>query len=125
MTDKSPITVTDAAAEKLLSILTSEGKDISKPGLRLFVQGGGCSGFQYGLALLDEEPNPTDLIFESNKVKFVIDPVSLSYLKGAEIDLVESILGDGFKITNPNASSTCGCGQSFEPKSEDEPKSEE
>jgi iron-sulfur cluster assembly accessory protein len=80
--------------------------------LRVFVQGGGCSGFQYGL-MIEENGGVGDQTFESNGIKLYIDPVSLSYLKGAEVDFVDTITGGGFTIKNPNATSTCGCGSSF------------
>ena len=106
------ITVTEAAATKIKELLAEEGKTDS--GLRVFVQGGGCSGFQYGLMI--EESGGVgvgDQAFESNGIKLFVDPVSVSYLKGAEVDFVDTITGGGFTIKNPNATSTCGCGQSF------------
>ena len=81
-------------------------------GLRVFVQGGGCSGFQYGL-ILEDNKTGADQIFESNGVKIIVDPVSISYLKDAKVDFEENSAGGGFVIKNPNATSTCGCGQSF------------
>ena len=104
------ITVTEAAAGKIRELLNEEGK--TESGLRVFVQGGGCSGFQYGL-MIEENGGDADQVFESNGVKLYIDPVSISYLKGAEVDFVETVTGGGFTIKNPNATSTCGCGQSF------------
>jgi iron-sulfur cluster insertion protein len=104
------ITVTEAAATKIQELLTEEGK--AESGLRVFVQGGGCSGFQYGL-MIEEGVGVGDQLFESNGVKLYVDPVSLSYVKGAEVDFVDTITGGGFTIKNPNASSTCGCGSSF------------
>ena len=106
----SIINVTEAAAGKIRDLLVEEGKADS--GLRVFVQGGGCSGFQYGL-MIEESGGVGDQLFESNGVRLFIDPVSLSYLKGAEVDFVDTITGGGFTIKNPNASSTCGCGSSF------------
>jgi iron-sulfur cluster insertion protein len=106
----SVILVTEAAAGKIRDLLAEEGKPDS--GLRVFVQGGGCSGFQYGL-MIEEGGGVGDQLFESNGVKLYVDPVSLSYLKGAEVDFVDTITGGGFTIKNPNASSTCGCGSSF------------
>jgi iron-sulfur cluster insertion protein len=106
----SVILVTEAAAGKIRDLLAEEGKPES--GLRVFVQGGGCSGFQYGL-MIEESGGVGDQLFESNGVKLYVDPVSLSYLKGAEVDFVDTITGGGFTIKNPNASSTCGCGSSF------------
>jgi iron-sulfur cluster insertion protein len=104
------ITVTESAAAKIRELLTEEGKGES--GLRVFVQGGGCSGFQYGL-MIEESGGVGDQLFESNGVRLFVDPVSVSYLKGAEVDFVDTITGGGFTIKNPNATSTCGCGSSF------------
>jgi iron-sulfur cluster insertion protein len=98
------------AASKISELLAEEQK--AQSGLRVFVQGGGCSGFQYGL-MIEGDPNDSDQVFESNGVKLYVDPVSLSYLKAAEVDFVESATGGGFTIKNPNAKSTCGCGSSF------------
>jgi iron-sulfur cluster assembly accessory protein len=105
------IHVTEAAAAKIQELLAEEGK--AESGLRVFVQGGGCSGFQYGLMIEENGAGVGDQLFESNGVKLFIDPVSLSYLKGAEVDFVDTITGGGFTIKNPNATSTCGCGSSF------------
>ena len=104
------ITVTEAAAAKIRDLLSEEGK--AESGLRVFVQGGGCSGFQYGL-MIEEGGGVGDQLYESNGVRLFVDPVSISYLKGAEVDFVDTITGGGFTIKNPNATSTCGCGQSF------------
>jgi iron-sulfur cluster insertion protein len=104
------ITVTEAAASKIKDLLAEEGK--SDSGLRVFVQGGGCSGFQYGL-MIEENGGVGDQTIESNSIRLFVDPVSLSYLKGAEVDFVDTITGGGFTIKNPNATSTCGCGSSF------------
>src|ERR671913_785914 len=104
------ITVTEAAAGKIRELLTEEGK--TESGLRVFVQGGGCSGFQYGL-MIEESGGVGDQQFESNGVRLFVDPVSVSYLRGAEVDFVDTITGGGFTIKNPNATSTCGCGSSF------------
>ena len=106
----SLINVTESAASKIKDLLAEESKTDS--GLRVFVQGGGCSGFQYGL-MIEESGGVGDQTFESNGIKLYVDPVSLSYLKGAEVDFVDTITGGGFTIKNPNATSTCGCGSSF------------
>ena len=106
----SIISVTEAAAGKIRELLSEEGKADS--GLRVFVQGGGCSGFQYGL-MIEEGGGVGDQLFESNGVRLFVDPVSISYLKGAEVDFVDNNMGGGFTIKNPNAKSTCGCGSSF------------
>src|SRR5919112_2364340 len=107
---ESIITVTEAAAGKIRELLAEEGKAGS--GLRVFVQGGGCSGFQYGL-MIEENGGVGDQVYESNGVRLFVDPVSVSYLKGAEVDFVETVTGGGVTIQNPNATSTCGCGSSF------------
>ena len=80
----------------------------------MFVQGGGCSGFQYGLMIDEGDGDPTsDQTFEVNGVRLVVDPISIRYLQGAEVDFVDNVAGGGFTIKNPNAKSTCGCGSSF------------
>ena len=104
------INVTQMAASKINELLAEEQKQNS--GLRVFVQGGGCSGFQYGL-MIEEGSGDSDQVFESNGIKLYVDPISIRYLKGAEVDFVETVTGGGFTIKNPNAVSTCGCGQSF------------
>ena len=104
------INVTPTAAAKISELLTEENKNDA--GLRVFVQGGGCSGFQYGL-MIEENGGDADQVFESNGVRLFVDPVSVSYLKGAEVDFVDTVTGGGFTIKNPNATSTCGCGSSF------------
>ena len=107
----APINFTDAAANKVRDLIIDEQNPNLK--LRVFVTGGGCSGFQYGLMIEENGAGVGDQLFESNGVKLLVDPVSLSYLKGAEVDFVETITGGGFTIKNPNATSTCGCGSSF------------
>ena len=106
------VNVSPTAATKINELLTEEGKTGS--GLRVFVQGGGCSGFQYGLMIDEGEGDAsTDAVIESNGVKLLIDPISARYLRGAEVDFVDNVTGGGFTIKNPNAKSTCGCGSSF------------
>ena len=106
------IYVTETAAQRINELLADENK--IGAGLRVFVQGGGCSGFQYGLMIDEGEGDPSsDQIFEVNGVRLFVDPISLRYLKGAEVDFVDTVTGGGFTIKNPNATSTCGCGQSF------------
>ncbi len=112
MTTETPITVTSLAAEKILEVFKSEGKDPATSSLRVFVQGGGCSGFQYGI-MLNEDLTASDIEFQSNGIKVVVDPISIRYLQGAEIDFTDNPAGGDFTITNPNAKSTCGCGSSF------------
>ena len=106
------INVTETAAEKISELLVEEGK--TGAGLRVFVQGGCCSGFQYGLMIDEGESDAeTDQVFEVNGVRLFVDPISIKYLKGAEVDFVDNNMGGGFTIKNPNAKSTCGCGSSF------------
>jgi iron-sulfur cluster insertion protein len=104
------INVSETAAAKISELLTEENKAGS--GLRVFVQGGGCSGFQYGFTF-DENIEDGDTCVENQGVKLVVDPMSYQYLMGAEIDYREDIQGAQFVIRNPNASTTCGCGSSF------------
>ena len=106
------ISVTSSASSKISELLTEENKPAA--GLRVFVQGGGCSGFQYGLMIEEGEGDTAaDKVFESNGVKLYVDPISLRYLGGAEVDFVDNLMGGGFTIKNPTAKSTCGCGSSF------------
>jgi iron-sulfur cluster assembly accessory protein len=104
------ITVTEAAAEKLKKIL--EEKGLTDHGLRVFVSGGGCSGLQYGMAFA-EAPMEDDQVFEGGNIKLIVDSGSLMYLRGAEIDYIDSLMGGGFRIENPNAMQSCSCGSSF------------
>jgi len=106
----SPILFTDSAANKVKELIEEEGNAGLK--LRVFVTGGGCSGFQYGFTF-DEETNEDDTTMEKNGVTLLIDPMSYQYLVGAEIDYSEGLEGSQFVIRNPNATSTCGCGSSF------------
>jgi len=106
----SPLLFTDSAANKVKELIEEEGNPGLK--LRVFVTGGGCSGFQYGFTF-DEEVNEDDTSMEKNGVTLLIDPMSYQYLVGAEIDYSEGLEGSQFVIRNPNATSTCGCGSSF------------
>lgn len=106
----SPILFTDSAANKVKELIEEEGNPGLK--LRVFVTGGGCSGFQYGFTF-DEEVAEDDTTMENNGVTLLIDPMSYQYLVGAEIDYSEGLEGSQFVIRNPNATSTCGCGSSF------------
>ena len=111
-TATGPIVVTEAAASKIHALLAEEQR--ADAGLRVFVQGGGCSGFQYGLMIEEGAGDAeADRIFESNGITLFVDPISIRYLAGAEVDFVDNLMGGGFTIKNPNAKSTCGCGQSF------------
>jgi iron-sulfur cluster assembly protein len=103
------VTLTQGAADKLKSLMAEKGRE--DLAVRVFIKAGGCSGFTYGMAL--DEPKADDNVVESEGVRVVIDPMSARYLQGAEIDYVDSLMGSGFKIHNPNAVSTCGCGSSF------------
>ena len=105
------VTLTDIAATKVKELMNGQA-DSPEAGLRVAVRGGGCSGFQYGL-MIEESGGVGDQLFESNGVRLFVDPVSVSYLKGAEVDFVDTVTGGGFTIKNPNATSTCGCGSSF------------
>jgi iron-sulfur cluster insertion protein len=106
----TPFVFTDSAAGKVRELIEEEGNPALK--LRVFVTGGGCSGFQYGFTF-DEEVNEDDTTMEKNGVTLLIDPMSFQYLVGAEIDYTEGLEGAQFVIRNPNATSTCGCGSSF------------
>jgi iron-sulfur cluster assembly accessory protein len=106
------INVTPLAAEKINELLADEQK--TGAALRVFVQGGGCSGFQYGLMIEEDAASPdADSVIQSNGVTLYVDPISARYLKGAEVDFVDNMAGGGFTIRNPNAKTTCGCGSSF------------
>jgi iron-sulfur cluster assembly accessory protein len=111
------ITLTSAAADKVKGILEQEKESIPNGGLRIYVQGGGCSGFQYGMVL--DEAADGDEILEVSGIRVIVDPMSLRYLDGAEVDYKNDLLGGGFAIKNPNAVSTCGCGHSFQAKGEE------
>lgn len=107
------INITDRAATEVKGLLDRQEKPDAM--LRVFVAGGGCSGFQYGMTL-EEEAMEGDSTFAINGVNVIVDPRSSMYLEGAEIDFVDNLMGGGFKIDNPNAKSSCGCGHSFTPK---------
>jgi len=106
----TPLIVSDAAISKVGAMLAEEGDPNLK--LRVFVTGGGCSGFQYGFAF-DDETKEDDLTVEAGAIKLLVDASSLQYVMGAQIDYEESLEGARFVIKNPNAASTCGCGSSF------------
>jgi len=108
--DELLVTLTDAAAAKVVELRSREGK--SEAALRLFVKSGGCSGFSYGLAF-DEKIADDDRVEHHGAVPVVIDAFSAQYVGGAEIDYVDSLMGSGFAINNPNAVSSCACGSSF------------
>lgn len=104
-----PVTISDRAARRIAAILQAETQPVA---LRVAVTGGGCSGFQYNFAL-DEAQLDEDLVVEKDGAKVLIDPVSLDFLAGAEIDFTDDLIGQAFKINNPNATASCGCGTSF------------
>ena len=104
------IVVTDSAARRIAVLRHQEAAEGAF--LRIAVSGGGCSGFQYGLSF-DDQRNPDDFVFEHGGVAVVVDDVSLDLLNGAEVDFVEDLMGAAFQIKNPNAASSCGCGNSF------------
>ncbi len=106
------ITLTEKAAEKVKAAMEKQGKN--NAGLRLYVSGGGCSGFQYGLGF--DEQSDGDRVLEAQGVKLLVDEQSAQYLDGSEVDYVETVMGEGFRVNNPNATETCGCGHSFKPK---------
>jgi len=103
------INLTEAAADKLQKVMDEKG--LAHHGLRVFVSGGGCSGLQYGMAFA-EGPMDGDQVFEKQNIKLIVDPDSLMYLTGAEIDYIDSLKGGGFRIENPNAVQSCSCGSS-------------
>lgn len=105
-----PLVFTDSAASKVKQLITDE--DNAELMLRVFISGGGCSGFQYGFTF-DESISDGDTVVEKEGVRLLIDPMSIQYLTGAEIDYSESLEGAQFVIRNPNAQTTCGCGSSF------------
>ena len=109
---KTMITITENATIKLKDILAEETNPNLK--LRIFVQGGGCSGMSYGFTL-DEEQNEDDFTLDESGVQVLVDSMSMQYLTGAEIDYKDDLMGASFSIKNPNAQTTCGCGSSFNP----------
>ena len=106
----NPIVLTDRAARRIGRILEKQG-----PGtvLRIAVSGGGCSGFQYEYNLVKEAPAPDDLVLSKDSATVLIDPLSVEFMGGAEIDFVDDLIGQAFQIKNPNAVASCGCGTSF------------
>lgn len=115
------ITITDRAADKVREFMASEEDDASA--LRIAIEGGGCSGFQYALGF-DTGPQDGDEIVEMHGVTILVDPFSLPYLKGADIDFVDGLNGTGFQISNPNVQAACGCGSSFTAKDEGDAEGE-
>lgn len=109
-TDSAVLDVTPAAVSIIKSLLAQ--REIPDHALRVFVTGGGCSGLQYGMAF-QEAPDAGDTVVDCDEVRLLVDPTSMMYLRGATIDYVDSLIGGGFRIENPNAVSNCGCGHSF------------
>jgi len=107
--EATPFTMTERAARRIAEILSTEGGEAK---LRVAVTGGGCSGFQYSFAI-DDARADDDVLIEQDGVVVLIDAMSLDFLKGAELDFVDDLIGAAFKINNPNATSSCGCGTSF------------
>ena len=117
-TEAMPIlSVTSAAVQVIRTLL--EQRQIPNHALRVFVSGGGCSGMQYGMAF-EESPRDFDKVVTVDGVRLIVDPTSLMYLQGATVDYVDSLMGGGFRIENPNAVSSCGCGHSFRTSNEGE-----
>ena len=116
MVETALVSITPSAAAKLSGLM--QEKQLEGYALRVFVAGGGCSGLQYGMTF-DNETHPGDTDFESNGLPVRVDPMSAKYISGANIDFVDSLLGGGFKIDNPNAVASCGCGSSFRPREEE------
>ncbi len=110
------VSLTPSASGKLLSLM--QEKQLDNHALRVFVAGGGCSGLQYGMTF-DDETHPGDTEFEVNGLTVRVDAMSARYVDGASIDYQDSLMGGGFKIDNPNAVASCGCGSSFRPKEEE------
>jgi iron-sulfur cluster assembly protein len=108
--DLAVVSMTSRAADKLKEIITKQGRD--DLALRVYVTPGGCSGFSYGMTFA-EGREEDDTLIEQNGVRIVVDPMSAMYIKGSEIDFVDALMGGGFALRNPNAVSSCGCGQSF------------
>jgi len=104
------VTVSSKAAEKIKEFMKEESD--SPQYLRVYVQGGGCSGLSYGMGF-EKESEEDDLVIEENGVKILIDSYSIDHLKGANVDYIESLMGSGFKINNPNVTKSCSCGSSF------------
>ncbi|WED22277.1 iron-sulfur cluster insertion protein ErpA [Vibrio sp. JC009] len=105
-----PLTFSDAAASRVKTLILEEENPNLK--LRVYITGGGCSGFQYGFTF-DEDVNEGDMVIEKNEVTLVVDPMSLQYLIGGTVDFTDGLEGSRFFVDNPNATTTCGCGASF------------
>ena len=115
------LTVTEAAARKAGELLQANNKQDAA--IRVFIKSGGCSGYSYGMAI-DERTMEGDQIFEDRGVRIVVDPKSWQLLRGSEVDYVENMMGGGFNVNNPNATSSCGCGSSFRTDGQQAPDGE-
>jgi iron-sulfur cluster assembly accessory protein len=105
------VNLTESAANEIKSMLAKQGENAAKA-LRVYIEAGGCSGMQYGMVF--DEKRPDDLVDEFYGVSVLVDPLSANYLRGSVVDFADSLNGGGFKISNPNARQSCGCGKSFE-----------
>ena len=112
------VTLTDIATEKVEGVPRSENAAAVRRGLRVGVRGGGCSGFQYSLAL--DEQRDDDQVFEHEGIRVLVDPASLRYVDGSTVDYTESLMGSGFEVQNPNVVASCGCGSSFRVKDDED-----
>ena len=110
MSDATAMTFTDSAARKVKSLIDEEGNQNLK--LRVYITGGGCSGFSYGFTF-DERVNEDDTVVDNGDVTLLVDAMSIQYLSGSEVDYEQGLMGSRFVVQNPNATSTCGCGSSF------------
>ena len=119
-TQVETITLTQAAADAVRNLM--EKRELEGYGLRVYIQGGGCSGYQYGMAL-DDNFRDEDLVTECHGVKVVVDEISINYMRGSTVDYVEDVMGSGFKVENPNAIASCGCGSSFRTQDGEAPQS--
>jgi iron-sulfur cluster assembly accessory protein len=113
-TPEAAVTLTDKASEKIHELLGANGADAEAQALRVAVRGGGCSGFQYALAL--DQPKSDDHVFEHEGVSVVVDKVSMQFVFGSQVDYVDGLQGAGFTVNNPNVVAACGCGSSFQVK---------
>ena len=105
------ITFTETGAQKVQEFLASQSADLQTSGLRVGVRGGGCSGFQYALALDNKKED--DHVFDYEGIRLIVDPASMRYVDGSTVDYTESLMGAGFEVNNPNVVASCGCGSSF------------
>ena len=120
-TEEKAMTISEFGAEKAHTVLANSGKE--NAGVRIFIKSGGCSGYQYGMAIDDRELDGDTIVYDRG-VKLLIDQASLALLRGSEVDFVENMMGGGFTVNNPNATSSCGCGHSFRTDGSASPDSE-